>query len=66
MHDVQSLVCSIFLVIYTINFVYTVFFSQLGYTPLHVASKSGQTDVVSLLLDHGANIHAKDQVSVIS
>ena len=31
-----------------------------------MASKSGQTDVVSLLLDHGANIHAETEVSVIS
>ena len=27
-----------------------------------MASKSGQTDVVSLLLDHGANIHAESVV----
>ena len=44
----------------TIAFVYTVFFLQSGYTPLHMASGSGQTDVVSLLLDHGANIHSTE------
>ena len=27
-----------------------------------MASESGQTDVVSLLLDHGANIHAETEV----
>ena len=27
-----------------------------------MASMSGQTDVVSLLLDHGANIHAESKV----
>ena len=60
--------CSIFLVLYisTITFVYTVFFLQSRYTPLHVASESGRTDVVSLLLDHGANIHEESEVSVIS
>ena len=34
---------------------------EFGYNPLHEASESGQTDVVSLLLDH---IHAEDSVSV--
>ena len=37
-------------------------FLQFGYTPLHMASESGQTDVILLLLDHGANIHAKSEV----
>ena len=37
---------------------------EFGYTPLHEASGSGQPDVVSLLLDHGANIHAENSVSV--
>ena len=49
-----------------LSFVYTVFFLQSRNTPLHVASESGQTDVVSLLLDHGAIIHAETEVSVIS
>ena len=53
---------NIFSAISTITFVYTVFFLQSGYTPLHVASESGQTDVVSLLLDHGSNIHAESVV----
>ena len=37
-------------------------FLQFGYTPLHMASESGETDVVSLLLDHGANIHEETEV----
>ena len=52
---------NIFSAISTIAFVYTVFFLQSRYTPLHVASESGQTDV-SLLLDHGANIHEESVV----
>ena len=43
---------------------YPVLFSQGGDTPLHSASASGQTAVVSLLLDHGADVHAKGRVSI--
>ena len=43
---------------------YSVLFSQVGGTPLHSASASGQTAVVSLLLDHGADVLAKDIVSI--
>ena len=42
----------------------TVFFLQNEDTPLHRAIASGQTAVVSLLLDHGADVHAKDKVSI--
>ena len=43
---------------------YPVLLSQRGYTSLHRASARGQTAVVSLLLDHGADVHAKDIVSI--
>lgn len=32
-------------------------------TPLHSAAKWGNTDVVEVLLAHGANKNAKDEVS---
>ena len=31
-------------------------------TPLHISSKKGITDVVVVLLDEGADMHAKDEV----
>ena len=43
-----------------------ILFSQGVGTPLHSASTSGQTAVVSLLLDHGADVHAKGWVSICS
>ena len=33
------------------------------WTPLHVASQWGHTDVVKTLISHGGDIHAKDEVS---
>ena len=32
---------------------------------LHVASAAGQTAVVTLLLDHGADIHVKNEVGCV-
>ena len=31
-----------------------------GFTPLHVASENGSLEVARLLIDHGADIGAKD------
>ena len=36
--------------------------SQNGRTALHLASKAGQTAVVTLLLDRGADVHAVDKI----
>lgn len=33
-----------------------------GVTPLHLASQEGHTDMVTLLLDKGANIHMSTKV----
>ena len=35
---------------------------QLSESPLHMASGEGQTAVVTLLLDHGADVHAVTEV----
>ena len=45
---------------------YVTISSQSGQSPLHAASASGRTTNVTLLLDHGADIHAKDRVCIIS
>lgn len=37
-----------------------------GVTPLHLASQEGHTDMVTLLLDKGANIHMSTKVLVLS
>ena len=37
---------------------------QSGNTPLHYASSDASTEVVQFLLDHGANLHAINRVSV--
>ena len=33
-------------------------------TPLHYAARQGHTNIVSLLVDHGAGVDMKDQVSL--
>ena len=41
-----------------------IFSIQWGETALHKASGAGQTAVITLLLDHGADVHAVDEVHV--
>lgn len=41
------------------------FLSQLGYTPLHQAAQQGHTDIVTLLLKHGAQPNETTTVSAI-
>ncbi len=38
--------------------------AQLGFTPLWVAGHEGHVDVVRALLDHGADVEAKDEVAM--
>ncbi len=63
---------SIYVLIYTLLYVYLLHYSKLDNkhtilidsylerTSLHWAAREGQTDIVELLLDHGANISTKD------
>ena len=37
-------------------------FIQNHLTPLHLAARESSTDIVQLLIDKGADIHAKDEV----
>ena len=37
---------------------------QSGNTPVHYASSDASAEVVQFLLDHGANLHATNQVSL--
>ena len=39
--------------------------SQDEESPLHMASPAGQTAVITLLLDHGAEIHAENEVKIL-
>ena len=38
-------------------------FLQYHQTPLHLAAYYGQTDTVKMLIDNGADVNAKDEVS---
>ena len=37
---------------------------QFGYTPLHYAAEKGHTEIASLLICNGADIHTKNNVSI--
>ena len=39
---------------------------QNGFTPLHLASQEGHTDIVSLLLEKDANVNARAHVSCLN
>ena len=39
------------------------FMTQYGSSPLHVAAEKGHTDVVNILVTHGANVDTLDWVS---
>ena len=41
-----------------------IYSTQHGYTALHIASSEGHTAVVTLLLDHGADVRAVDRLGV--
>ena len=36
-----------------------------GLTPLHWAAKKGHTEIASLLIASGADIHSNDKVSIL-
>jgi len=40
--------------------------SQAGWTPLHTAAQKGNTDIVTLLLSEGADVNAKNDVSIVN
>ena len=45
------------------NKIANTFSLQIGYTPLHYASRNGHTDVVELLIEHGAQVDVPAGVS---
>jgi len=45
--------------------VFSLFWTQNGYTPLHVAAANGHIDVCSILLDCGVDVNAQDTVIII-
>ena len=38
---------------------------QSGFTPLHLASQEGHTDMVSLLLQKGAEVNCRAKVNIV-
>lgn len=39
------------------------FYTQIGYTALHIAAENGNTEIVKLLIDAGIILNIRDQVS---
>ena len=37
----------------------------MGHTPLHIAAVNGHTEIASLLIVNGADIHSEDNVSIL-
>ena len=48
-----------------IHFVNLIVTQQMGETPLHYAARSGNAEVVNILLKAGSKVDEKDKVSIL-
>lgn len=61
-----AILCSWFMTSDSIYFKQlAIFFSQNGFTALHITCEYGHTQIAQLLIDAGADIHAPTRVGVI-